>query len=68
MMGDRCIVCGHPLSAHIDEGDGWRCHCLGEDLKQCECFLRKDKANGDIKYYSLERRVKETLKELGVSE
>ena len=59
---DTCIVCGHPLSAHLDEGNGWRCHCLGADLKQCECFLRK-RAEG-IEYYSYEKRVEQTLKEI----
>ena len=62
---NTCIVCGHSLSAHLDEGDGWRCHAFGADGKQCECFLRKDKANGDIYYYSYERRVEEALNELG---
>lgn len=61
---DICCVCGHPLSMHIDEGDGWRCHALGPDGYQCECFLRKGKAKGDISYYSLERRVEEFKKEL----
>lgn len=58
---DVCVVCGHNLSCHIDEGDGWRCHALGPDLKQCECFLRKRKGLGevDLDYYSLKRRIEE---------
>ena len=64
---ETCVVCGHPLSCHIDEGDGWRCHCLGADLSQCECYLRKYRdllGEVDITYYSLERRVEEMKKEL----
>lgn len=61
---DVCCVCGHPLWMHIDERNGWRCHALGPDGYQCECFLRKDKAKGDISYYSLEKRVKEFKREL----
>lgn len=48
----RCIVCGHKISSHIDEGDGWRCHSiLTYDLNQCECFLRK--SNRTLKEYSI---------------
>lgn len=62
---DVCVVCGHSLSSHVDEGDGWRCHSLGPDLKQCECFLRKRKDLGevDLNYYSLGRRLEEALKD-----
>jgi hypothetical protein len=49
---------------HIDEGDGWRCHGLGSDGYQCECFLRKRKAKGDISYYSLGKRIEEFKMEL----
>lgn len=36
-----CVVCGHPLSHHVWEGDSqwWRCHSLGCDMFQCECRL-----------------------------
>lgn len=64
MMGNICCVCGHPLEDHIDEGDGWRCHCLGPDTNQCECYLRKDRAEGDIRYYDLDRRIAEVCEEL----
>ena len=53
-----CCVCGHHLGTHIDEGDGWRCHSLGEDGYQCECYLRK-RGDRDIRFYSLERRISE---------
>jgi len=48
---------------HIDEGNGWRCHALMLGY-QCECFLRKGKAKGDISYYSLRKRVEEFKREL----
>lgn len=60
---DICCVCGHKLSAHIDEGDGWRCHALGPDAYQCECFLRKDRVEGNITEYSLEQRTAQHKKE-----
>lgn len=60
---ERCCVCGHPLSSHIDEGNGWRCHSLGGDGYQCECWLRKAHAN-DKEYYNIEERIKEMSKEL----
>ena len=63
---DTCVVCGHKLSVHIDEGDGWRCHSFGPDLSQCECFLRKNRDffDVDLEFYSLEKRVEEMKKEL----
>jgi hypothetical protein len=61
---EMCCVCGHPLSYHFDEGDGWRCPFLGGDFYQCECFLRKNRAKGDISYYDLEKRQNEQFKEL----
>ncbi|KXB00181.1 hypothetical protein AKJ41_04300 [candidate division MSBL1 archaeon SCGC-AAA259O05] len=60
----KWCVCGHELSVHIDEGDGWRCHLLGPGGFQCECYLRKDRADGDIEFYSLERRKERFLEEL----
>ena len=67
-MGDNrisydlfCIVCMHRLEYHLDEGGHWRCHALGPDLLQCECILRKDRAENDINYYSLGRRIKEAI-------
>jgi hypothetical protein len=41
MMKGICSVCGHKLASHISEGDGWRCHSIGQDCYQCECFLRR---------------------------
>ena len=64
MQEEICCVCGHKLRSHIDEGDGWRCHSLGSDGLQCECFLRKDRAEGDIEYYELSRRIGEIKKTL----
>ena len=64
-MKDRvCIVCGHSLRSHIDEGGGWRCHALGSDAYQCECFLRRGRAKGEISYYDWLKRVKKSEKEL----
>jgi len=59
-----CCVCGHGLPAHIDEGCGWRCHSLGPDGFQCECYLRKIRGEGGKNFYSLARRVAEMKKEL----
>ncbi len=59
-----CVLCGHKLSMHIDEGDGWRCHSLGPDFHQCECYLRKNRAEGDISFYDLKERVKEMKERL----
>mgnify|MGYP000271124366 CR=1 FL=1 len=60
-----CVVCGHPLSAHIDEGEYWRCHCLGPDLYQCECHLPKERAGEEgILYYALELRIKKKIEEI----
>lgn len=59
-----CCLCIHKLSSHIDEGDGWRCHSLGQDAFQCECFLRKDRAENNIQYYNLKKRKNEMLKEI----
>ena len=58
-----CCVCFHDLSHHIDEGEGWRCHWLGRDGYQCECYLRKDK-DISIKTYDLKARIEEHRKEL----
>lgn len=65
---DVCCVCGHGLSSHIDEDYGWRCHSLGPDGFQCECYLRKVRGEGDKKFYSLARRTAEMKKELEQSE
>ncbi len=59
-----CCVCNHDLDYHIDEKDIWRCHSLGADGWQCECILRKDRAENNKSYYDLERRVKEQIEEL----
>ncbi len=61
---DICCVCHHNLNVHIDEGDIWRCHSLGVDGYQCECTLRKKRANNNISYYDLAKRAKDQLEEL----
>jgi len=53
-----CCVCHHDLGHHIDEKDIWRCHSLGVDGWQCECALRKDRAENNISYYDLENKCK----------
>lgn len=59
-----CCVCGHKLSSHIDEDNGWRCHSLGPDAYQCECFLRKDRAGKEgINYYDLKIRTAKMVEE-----
>jgi len=62
MKEKQCCICGHMLRKHVDEGDGWRCHSIGRDGFQCECFLRKDMAEGNIEYYDLDRRIDEFKK------
>ena len=59
-----CCVCGHALHNHIPEGSIWRCHQLGKDCFQCECVLRKDRAENDISYYQLDKRISEYNKQL----
>ncbi len=59
-----CCVCTHNFDIHIDEGDIWRCHALGPDGYQCECALRKNRADNDISYYDLAKRAKRQLEEL----
>lgn len=59
-----CCLCRHEFRFHVDEGNGWRCHCLGYDGFQCECWLRKDHGDGDIKFYDLKSRIEEHIKEL----
>ena len=64
-MRGVCIVCGHKLSSHVDEGEYWRCHSIATpDLLQCECCLRKDRAGGDITFYDWKKRVEERRKEM----
>lgn len=58
-----CCCCGHKLDNHIDEKEGWRCHSLGEDFYQCECYLRKNRYDS-IEGYDLKKRVEQMLKEL----
>ena len=62
-----CCVCGHVLRNHVDEGNVWRCHSLGQDFYQCECVLRKNrattKATDPISYYDLRRRANKHLRE-----
>lgn len=56
-----CCVCGHPLKMHLfekgEQGDGWRCHCIGMDCFQCECHLRKRTKQQDLNYYNLQDRI-----------
>jgi len=61
-----CIVCGHKLSGHIDEGDQWRCHSImTPDLNQCECRLRKVACCGEgIDWFNREKRVEVAIKEM----
>jgi hypothetical protein len=61
----HCIVCGHKLSVHIDEGDQWRCHSIvTADMSQCECRLQKSVADEEgISWFEAERRVKEAMEE-----
>lgn len=61
-----CCVCHHNLDVHIYEVDIWRCHTLGVDGFQCECALRKKRADNNISYYDLARRSKEHLEELEI--
>lgn len=56
-----CCVCLHNLDSHIDETDGWRCHSLGQDFFQCECFLRK--RDDTIDFYDLQKRTNEMLED-----
>ncbi|MFX1237438.1 MAG: hypothetical protein ACFFAS_15550 [Promethearchaeota archaeon] len=61
---DTCCECGHELSLRFDESKGWRCHRLGPDGFQCECWLSKAKAEGSISYYSLTLRIKDSIDDL----
>ncbi len=58
-----CCVCSHKLPIHLDEGSGWRCHALGQDGYQCECWLRKERF-ASIKGYDLNKRIEEMKEEL----
>lgn len=60
----RCCACGHSLDSHIEEKAGWRCHSLGPDGYQCECFLRKGRYEEGLEGYNLARRVEQHKKEL----
>ncbi len=57
-----CCLCQHSLQDHIDETLGWRCHALGTDFYQCECFLRK-KRYKNIQGYDLRKRIIQQEKE-----
>lgn len=61
----KCIVCTCSLTSHIDEGTGWRCHSLGADLSQCECFLRKREPKDELDYYDIRKRCDEALGSFG---
>lgn len=64
---DICCVCGHNLGNHLDEGDVWRCHNLGQDWYQCECALRKgrviEKSLDIIEQYDLKKRMLQYIDE-----
>ena len=62
-----CCVCLHDLSDHIDEKEGWRCHMLGPDGFQCECFLRKSGFDS-IEGYELNKRISQVKEELELGE
>lgn len=65
MSNKICCVCGHSLDSHVDEGDGWRCHSIATaDSYQCECWLRKDRAENKIEYYDVERRIEENPEQI----
>ena len=55
--GNTCTVCGHKLDNHVDERDGWRCHSIGQDFYQCECYLRKGRYDEGIEGYDLKTRL-----------
>ena len=38
----RCVICGHLLSSHVDEGKWFRCHSVSCDGYQCECRILKE--------------------------
>ncbi len=59
-----CCVCEHELVLHLDEGDGWRCHSLGKDGYQCECWLRKKHSGEDLSYYDLKLRIENQIEDL----
>jgi hypothetical protein len=61
-----CCICRHNFDVHIDEEDIWRCHALGVDWYQCECALRKNRADNDISFYDLAKRCKKQLEELDI--
>ena len=58
-----CCICGHKLYNHIDEGEGWMCHSMARDFLHCECWLRKERAEGNIEYYDYFKRKLRALKE-----
>jgi len=60
-----CCVCSHELSIHFDEVTGWRCHALGQDGYQCECWLRKERY-ASIEGYDLFTRIEEMKEELSL--
>jgi hypothetical protein len=59
-----CCVCGHLLSSHINEKDGFfRCHSLGPDMYQCECHLMKFFENDKLEDFDLRKRMEKHRKE-----
>lgn len=64
----RCCVCGHDLVLHIDEGTGWRCHAHGQDLYQCECWLRKRDIETKIREYDLDKRTIRHFNEISMGD
>jgi hypothetical protein len=59
-----CCVCGHHLSSHINEKNGfYRCHAIAPDMYQCECHLVKFFEDGNLKDYDLRERMEKHRKE-----
>jgi hypothetical protein len=61
---ETCCCCGHKLGQHIPETEGFRCHCLGSDGYQCECFLRYGRYAEGLAGYDLKKRIQKFIEEL----
>jgi hypothetical protein len=64
ISGEICCICHHSLHYHLEELGGWRCHLLGSDGYQCECWLRPERADNNKDFYNLARRVQQHLNKL----
>ena len=58
-----CCICGHKLSAHVDEDEYWRCHLLAQDVYQCECRLVKETDIDKLEDFDLKKRMLKHRKE-----